>query len=349
MINTAIYPVDPQSLQAAARLLSAGQIVAIPTETVYGLAGHALNEQALARIFAVKARPHFDPLIVHLAQQRARSLAELEAAELIQTAELSLPLQKALDRLIQAFWPGPLTLVLPRHARIPELVTAGLPTVALRVPAHPAAQALLAQSFPLAAPSANRFGRISPTTAAAVYAELQGRIPLILDGGPCEIGLESTVLGLESEQLVLLRPGQLSQAQLSQVAGLPVSLAQSHPAEVKAPGMLKSHYAPERSLQLFHAPSDLTAHMRSGQRAGVLFLSPPPAETQALLAAHQAQWLALSATGDLSEVAHHLFARLRELDSLDVDYLLAEQPAEAQSGLGFAILDRLSKAAARKT
>ncbi|MBF2053007.1 MAG: threonylcarbamoyl-AMP synthase [Candidatus Sericytochromatia bacterium] len=344
--NTRIEALSPQALQEAVDLLRTGEVVAMPTETVYGLAGHAFDAAAVARIFAVKARPHFDPLIVHLADQpQHHSLQGLAAAELIVLQDLPANIQAACERLIKAFWPGPLTLVLPRHARVPDLVTGDLPTVALRMPAHAGAQALLQQSFPLAAPSANRFGRISPTTAQAVYEELRGRISLILDGGPCAIGLESTVVGLEDEQLVLLRPGLLDLDTLQQAAQSPLRPATQHPAELRAPGMLKSHYAPGKPLQVFESGQTVPLQSTAAGRPGLLCLQTPPAEVQAQLAARGGQWRALSPDGSLHLAAQALFAHLRALDSAAVDYLLAELPASDQ-GLGYAIRDRLHKAAA---
>lgn len=347
-MNTQILAADSQAIQQAAAYLRASEVVAIPTETVYGLAGHAFDPAAVAKIFAAKERPQFDPLIVHLAAEPGLSLAALAAQRLICAEQIPQHLKAGLERLIQTCWPGPLTLVLPRHPRVPDLVSAGLPTVALRVPQHPVAQALISQTFPLAAPSANRFGRISPTHAQAVYSELQGRIPLILDGGPCEIGLESSVLGIEDEQLCLLRPGRLGISELTELAQSPVILAQSHPAEIKAPGMLKSHYAPRLPLFLAESRSDIQRLLAEhAGRPGLLTLSTLPAELMQELQHRQARLCCLSADGNLAEVAHHLFAGLRQLDQEDPPaFLIAELPAPAE-GLAHAIRNRLQKAAAR--
>ncbi|HEY9840408.1 MAG: L-threonylcarbamoyladenylate synthase [Candidatus Sericytochromatia bacterium] len=343
-MKTRILTADAAAIEAAAALLAASELVAMPTETVYGLAGNAFDEQAVLKIFAAKERPSFDPLIVHLAPDAGRDLAELARRELIDPAAVALGLRPALDALIAAFWPGPLTLVLPRHPRVPELVTSGLATVALRVPAHPVAQALLARTFPLAAPSANRFGRISPTDAAAVFQELQGRIPLILDGGPCRIGLESTVLGIEADQLCLLRPGQLSAEELAATAGVTIRPQAPHPAEIRAPGMLKSHYAPLSPLDLVQAQAEIPALLQARPgRPGLLLLRPNP-ELEAIMATRGGRLISLSADAALDEIARGLFAALRQLDGLD--FLIAELPP-AGSGLAHAIRDRLQKAAAR--
>ncbi|MGV3525297.1 MAG: L-threonylcarbamoyladenylate synthase [Candidatus Sericytochromatia bacterium] len=340
---TPILDPTPAALAQAVQALTAGQLIGLPTETVYGLAGHAFDEQAVAAIFAAKERPRFDPLIVHLAQ--AESLEDLAAQQLIDIAALPAALKAPLNALIRACWPGPLTLVLPRHARVPELVTSGLETVALRVPAHPVAQALIRQSFPLAAPSANRFGRISPTTAAAVRQELDGRLALILEGGPCSVGLESSVVGCEGKELILLRPGQLDLATLSARAGLSVRPAQVHPAEVRAPGMLASHYAPQHSLRLFENRGQLAKMLADGLPRAVLLLR-PLSEAETALGAEHVQHV-LSSSGDLSEVAQGFFAGLRALDQEPVSEILAEVPPPGP-GLAHALRDRLFKAAGQR-
>lgn len=355
-MQTQILEACPEQLQILVECLRSGEVIAMPTETVYGLAGHAFDDQAVARIFAVKERPSFDPLIVHLAD-RQWNLERLVAAELIVREAIPEALQAPLEALMRAFWPGPLTLVLPKAERVPDLVSSGLATVALRVPAHPVAQALLRESFPLAAPSANRFGRISPTSAAAVLAELSGRIPYILEGGPCEIGLESTVLGLEGESLTLLRPGGLSPEAIEAELGQPLLRPAVHPAEVLAPGMLKSHYAPEHRLLLFEEPTGAAEAELSAlsQRWPVLPNLPPEAQALILLAeptttlaqelksAGLAYW-ALSERGDLNEIARQLFAVLRQADQSGAELILAECP-QPGPGLRHAIRDRLRKAA----
>ncbi len=310
-------------LSTAIHWLRAGECVAIPTETVYGLAANALDPAAVVKIFEVKNRPAFDPLIVHV--------PELEAAARY-AAEFPAPLRALAER----FWPGPLTLLLPKRAIIPDLVTSGLPRVALRAPAHPMAQSLLrALPFPLAAPSANPFGYISPTTAQHVHDQLQGKIPYILDGGPCTVGVESTIVGFEDGQPVVYRLGGLAVETLEAVAG-PVLVRVNQSSNPAAPGMLTMHYAPRKLLIL----GDIAANLErfAEKKIGVLMLYQrrdlPPGVVQQ----------ALSATGELAEAAQNLFAALRTLDQSDVDLILAE-PAPEQ-GLGRAINDRLRRAAA---
>lgn len=272
--QTEVLLPTPEALDRAARLLLEGQVVGIPTETVYGLAGHAFDPRALARIFEAKARPAFDPLIVHLPAFPFPGVWNEKAMEKGGRA--------VVNRLAEAFWPGPLTLVLPRDPGVPDLATSGLPTVGVRVPAHPVARALLDRvGVPLAAPSANRFGRISPTAAADVAAELGGLIPLVLDGGSCPVGVESTILQVEpSGRLHLLRPGGIPLEAIEAAVGAPVipvprprnasgawaqgSRTEHGPrtdaqrsnagSEIVAPGMLESHYAPSKPVVLLPAP-----------------------------------------------------------------------------------------------
>lgn len=343
-IKTEVAPLDFAALATAANLLSAGQLVAMPTETVYGLAGHAFDPIALAAIFAAKERPTFDPLIVHIAPAQPVTLAALEAMNLVDPSTLSLRARVIAEQLMRKFWPGPLTLVLPRHAAVPDLVTAGLPTVAIRFPSHTGAQSLIrAAGFPLAAPSANRFGRISPTSSEAVYAELRGRIPLVLDGGRCTVGLESTVVAVEEDgNLSLLRPGSIDASALVQVTGASILYPDVHPAEVRAPGMLERHYAPGTPLYLL--PQDLALLPREalhaslrGRKVGLLLRQSQP----------QGPWTAvetLSPKGDLAEMARHFFAALRRLDASEADLILAE-PIPGETGLAHALRNRMAKAA----
>jgi L-threonylcarbamoyladenylate synthase len=303
---------DAAGIALAARLLAGGELVAFPTETVYGLGGDARSDVAVARIFAAKGRPSFNPLIVHL--------PDLPAVEAV--AELS-PRARDLGR---AFWPGPLTLVLPvRAGAVSPLVTAGLPTVAVRVPAHPLAQALLrAFGGPVAAPSANPSGRVSPTRADHVLDGLSGRIAAVLDGGPCAVGLESTILRPDPDPL-LLRPGGLPAEALAAALG-------ATPAEggtgdrPTAPGQLASHYAPEAAVRLNAAEA----------RPGEVLVGFGPV----------AGALTLSATGDLVEAAARLFHLLREADRIaGRGGRIAFAPVP-ETGLGRAINDRLRRAAA---
>ena len=306
-----IRALDDTAIDAAAALIRAGQPVAVPTETVYGLAADATSGEAVARIYAAKGRPSFNPLIVHVA-----SLAEAEAlAEFTPVAR----------RLAERFWPGPLTLVLPLNAgsRVAGLVTAGLPTLALRMPAHPAMRALIvASGRPLAAPSANASGRISATRAEHVAASLGDRVPMILDGGPTDLGLESTIVAVGGDRLRLLRPGPIDAEALAEASGLPVSTAND--GSIEAPGQLSSHYAPDKPLRL-----DATAR-RDGEWL-IGFGAIAGDDT-------------LSATGDLVEAAARLFDALHRTENLAASGIaVAPIPCE---GLGIAINDRLRRAAA---
>ena len=305
-------------IEDAARLLRAGEVVAFPTETVYGLGADATNDLAVARIFDAKGRPRFNPLITHVPDlASARTLAVFDARA---------------EQIAEGFWPGPLSLVLPRASRCPVslLASAGLDTLAIRMPAHPIAHALLrATGRPLAAPSANRSGRVSPTRAADVLAELEGRIAVVLDGGPCQVGIESTVLDLCGAVPILLRPGGVPREALEVVIG-PVATAGMTGAAPRSPGLLESHYAPER-------PVRLDAHDRRPGEA-LLALGPGPAPDGFL----EVRWL--SRSGDLTEAAANLFASLRALDRPDIAGI-AVMPIP-EHGLGTAINDRLRRAAA---
>ena len=315
MTAAAAVPVTPESLARAAEILRSGGLVAFPTETVYGLGADATDERAVARIFAAKGRPQFNPLIAHVADAAAAARLVLFDARA--------------ERLAARFWPGPLTMVLPRRDDCPValLAGAGLSTLAIRVPAHPLALDLLrATGRPVAAPSANRSGRISPTSAGDVAADLGDRVDLILDGGPCEIGVESTVLDLSGPVARILRQGGLAQETLEDVLG---PMASGGGGPIAAPGMLASHYAPNLPLRL-------AATAAQGREALLAFgLEPPPGFVETLN---------LSATGDLTEAAAKLFRYLRQLDGVDCDGI-AVMPVPEQ-GLGRAINDRLRRAAA---
>ncbi len=310
---------DAPGLAEAARLLAAGAQVAFPTETVYGLGADARQGEAVAGIYAAKGRPSFNPLIVHVADvAAARALVEWP---------------EAADRLAQAFWPGPLTLVLPLRdgAGISQLVTAGLPTLAVRVPGGAVAQGLLrAFGGPVAAPSANPSGRISPTTAAHVLAGLSGRIAAVLDGGPCAVGVESTIVGLPAQGAPeLLRPGGLPQEALEQALGGPLRPVATPGAPEKggltAPGQLASHYAPGAPVRLnAEGPRPGEALLGFGRVAGAV--------------------LNLSPSGDMAEAAANLFGHLHRLDAMEVAGIAVSPIPER--GLGRAINDRLRRAAA---
>lgn len=299
----------------AARLLASGEVVALPTETVYGLGGWALDAGACARIFEAKERPLYDPLIVHIPDQSW-------LAKMAQVSPLA-------TRLAEAFWPGPLTMVLPRTSLVPDLVTAGQDTVAIRMSAHPVFH-LIATTFgqPIAAPSANRFGRISPTTPAHVIAELDGRIPLIVDGGPCEHGIESTIVQVHSDgTLQILRHGPVTMEHLQTFA----SVREGGESSIASPGNLKSHYAPRTPLDLVtEVPAaDLRTGLLAWQGSGEGF-------------GHVEY---LSRSGDLREAATNLYGAMRRLDESGVTRIVAE--CVPKEGLGAAIMERLRKASAR--
>lgn len=310
-------------IHKAAELLRAGELVAIPTETVYGLAANAFDGRAALRIFEAKKRPSFDPLIVHSSSlEQARSFLKEIPQEAVEIAS--------------HFWPGPLTLLLPKNDRIPDVVTSGLPTVAVRVPRHPLSQQLLEKlDFPLAAPSANPFGYISPTTAMHVYEQLGDRIPYILDGGPCTVGVESTIIGFEGHKMIVYRLGGMSVEQL-QPHCREIELMPHSSSNPQAPGQLKSHYAPRIPLVL----GDLTELLSQYHKDEVAVLSFRDTYPEV------ARQFTLSPAGDLGEAAQNLFRAMRILEKMPVKVILAEQVPDY--GLGRAINDRLSRAAAKE-
>ena len=305
---------------AAVELLRKGEIVAVPTETVYGLAADALNSIAVAKIFDAKGRPRFDPLIVHLPD---RDWLEKIAEPAAQDRQL-------IAKLAETFWPGPFTIVLPRKTIMPDIVTAGLDTVAVRISAHPVfAEIIRAFGAPLAAPSANRFGRISPTTAQHVFDELSGRVPLIIDAGATPHGIESTIVRVHNGKIDILRRGPITCEQLSAFGEVNIAKVGE---KISAPGQLPSHYAPKTPLRIV---DDLKS-FKSTSRCALLAWS--PIQKDARFVAIRI----LSEKQDLREAAANLFRYLRELDALDVDLIVAERvPLE---GLGAAILDRLQRA-----
>jgi L-threonylcarbamoyladenylate synthase len=307
----------PGAIAEAAAALRRGALVAFPTETVYGLGADATNGLAIAALYAAKGRPSFNPLIVHVAEMQA-------AVPLAHVTPFA-------EQLAAAFWPGPLTLVLAKRPGCPvaELATAGLDTIALRVPAHPVAQALLrAAGLPIAAPSANRSGHVSPTTAAHVEADLGDRAAMILDGGPTPLGLESTVVDATGTEPVVLRLGAVTRENLARALGRPIALATGDPSQPASPGMLARHYAPRTSLRLD------ARDVRPGE--ALLAFGPAPPH-------HAGAMVNLSPAGDLMEAAANLFAALRTLDAAGAE-TIAAMPIPEQ-GLGEAINDRLRRAA----
>lgn len=304
----------------AAAILRDGGTVAFPTETVYGLGANALDATAVARVFEIKQRPRFDPLIVHV-------------ASVAQGRRLVRSWPATADELTRRFWPGPLTLVLPKAEVVPDIVTAGLSTVALRMPDHQLALELIEQAgVPVAAPSANRFGGISPTTSDHVRAQLGAAVDLILDGGPCRVGVESTVVGLADGDLVLLRAGGTPVEEIERSSG-PVRRSGVDPARPASPGQYARHYAPRTPLTVCADWHDVPLAGRSG----LLALRPPATE-----AGFEAIEV-LSESGDMREAAANLFAALHRLDALGLDRIVAVRVPDV--GLGLAINDRLRRAA----
>lgn len=311
-------------ISEAASLLRAGQLVAIPTETVYGLAGNGLDTRALASIFAVKERPAFDPLILHT-----------DTLDKVAALVTAIPL--TVRKLAEQFSPGPLTFILPRMPAVPDLATAGKPTVAIRIPDHPATLQLLRKlSFPLAAPSANPFGYVSPTSPAHVLAQLEGAIPYILDGGSSAIGVESTIIQPADKGIEVLRLGGTPVEKLEAVIK-PVTVKRSSAANPTAPGQLASHYAPGTRVRV----GDPQQYLRkiAADKLGVISFRH---WHRGIPAANQ---YVLSPKGDLTEAARYLFDALRKLDRADLKVVVAEEFPE--EGLGRAINDRLARAATR--
>lgn len=349
--QTDIIPVDAAAPDSATltRLgaaLRAGELVAFPTETVYGLGADATNAAAVAKIFVAKARPTTDPLIVHIA-----SLDDLPMV----TGRADAVLPPLAQVLATQFWPGPLTLILPRGERIPLAVTAGQATMGVRLPAHPVARALIAAAgVPVAAPSANRFGHVSPTTAQHVMADLDGRIPWILDAGPCAIGVESTILDVTQPIPLLLRPGGTPVEAIEAAIGMSVQRrekqAVADSAAAPAPGMLLSHYAPRARLVVYegdnpvavwqHVISAIRAAVVQGQRVGALVPTEMLAPAQD---AGASVGIDLGAQDDAATAAQRLFAGLRALDDAGVDLIISGAPSA--DGLGLALRDRLWRAA----
>lgn len=327
-MHTELCQADDASIRRAAALLRAGELVAFPTETVYGLGADALNGAAAARIFAAKGRPADNPLIAHIAGESG--LAGLIAGEPCACARA----------LMRAFWPGPMTLIFPKSPRVPREVTAGLDTVAVRMPSHPVARALIsAAQTPIAAPSANRSGRPSPTTAAHVLEDMEGRIPLILDGGPCEVGLESTVVDVTGARPRILRPGGVTLEMLEGVVGdVDVDEGVLHQlqagSQARSPGMKYKHYAPKGEVTIVTGP-------RAAQEIARLYDAADG--RAAILAFSQADYGARRVYR-LKNAPGELFAALRQLDEDGMETIYAEDVPTA--GVGLAVMNRLMRAAA---
>lgn len=312
-----------KDISKAKDFLENEQLVAIPTETVYGLAANALNPIAVAKIFEAKERPTFDPLIVH-----THSLNEVQ--------KFVTEIHPALLKLAETFWPGPLTLLLPKKEIVPNLVTSGLDRVGVRIPNHLLTLELLSQlNFPLAAPSANPFGYISPTTAEHVNKQLGTKIPYILDGGNCEVGLESTIVGEENGEIIIYRLGGLSIDDIEKVVGK-VSVQLNQSSNPKAPGQLKSHYAPKKPVYIGNVIDLQKIH--AGKKIGALVFGDDIKLNETTTVKN------LSSSKNYQEAAVNLFSFLRELDEADVDVIITNLLPE--QGLGLAINDRLRRAAA---
>ena len=308
------------SVSEAARLLKEGEVVAIPTETVYGLAGNAFEPKALAKIFAAKERPTFDPLIVHI-------------ADIAQLTDIAKDIPDSAYRLAEAYWPGPMTIILPKKDCIPDLCTSALPSVAVRFPSHPIAQAIIKESgLPLAAPSANLFKHVSPTTAEHVAAQLADRIAGIVDGGPCSVGVESSIISLAGEKPTVLRPGAITPEMFAKVLGdVAIKESTSKPGQpMLAPGQCDTHYRPQVPLYYGEVPAgytlpEHTVRIAFGSQAG-----PIPATVN------------LSATGDMVEATSKLYAFMHDLDKSEYNLILVDPIPN--TGVGMALNDRLKRA-----
>lgn len=341
--NKVILKATTKSIILANFIIKKGGLVAFPTETVYGLGADALNPQAVAKIFEVKRRPEFDPLIVHI-------------ADLIWLKKLTRKVDKKAHLLMKHFWPGPLTLVLLKSPIVPDIVTAGLDTVAVRMPVHPVARKLIKLSqTPIAAPSANIFGHLSPTTAKHVEKQLGGKIDLILDGGRCLIGVESTVLSLVRGKAVLLRPGGISIEEIEKVIGkvacqpahrslgaggsktnLPDRSGWERSGKIQSPGQLSNHYAPKTPLKIVESLEQIP----DDKNIGVLLFKNSPFKIKAKVVE------ILTKKGDLREAAANLFSALHRLDESGVSMIYAESMPKI--GLGMAIMDRLQRASSKR-
>ncbi len=328
-----IASADQVSIKLAAKILSAGGLVAVPTETVYGLAAALSQEEALRRIYQVKQRPDSHPLIVHV-------------ADTLQARKLTTDFSETAKKLAEAFWPGPLTLVLPRSSAVPTCITGGHETVGIRVPQHPVTLRLLQElRAPIAAPSANRFTRVSPTRASHVAVDLGEELDLILDGGPCEIGVESTVLDISGPQPTILRPGGISREALELVLETEVVELASEAGLAPSPGRHPLHYSPHARVQIATPESiwNLAAEWgQAGNRVRVFSFCPPPQSISSEVSRAHWHW-----PSSLHAIARELYARFREADRDQIEVLLVELPP--REGLGLALADRIRRAAGSGT
>lgn len=318
-----------QQIQQAASVIRQSGVVVFPTETVYGLGANALDPVGAQKIYQIKGRPSNNPLIVHV-------------ANLDQLSQLTPGLSDQAKLVIKYFWPGPLTLILPKSPQVPDVVTAGGPTVAVRMPDHPIALALIESAgTPIAAPSANTSGYLSPTNFLDVYADLGDKVELLIDGGGCEVGLESTVLDLTSEPPMILRPGAITAEELEPILGEVIHY-QSHGETVpKSPGLLYRHYSPKTELVLVDpdfAPDAAKNYLKQGLRVGVL-----TTDESIRLYPDNVTAISLGSLSDMTGIARQLFAALHQLDRLNVEIIIAENLPTR--GIGQAIMNRLSRAA----
>jgi L-threonylcarbamoyladenylate synthase len=338
-VDAKILAADEASIKRVADALLSGEVVALPTETVYGLAAIISDDAALQKIFEIKARPLIDPLIVHV----------LDLSSLMNLAQVGDDLFNKLYRLVDAFCPGPLTFVLKKRKNISNIISAGKKTVAIRMPAHIVFRKVLHLSGPLAAPSANPFGYLSPTCTAHVSASIGHKIPYILDGGACEVGIESTILDLSGKRFAILRPGVITLEMVEDVLGEKIipyrPLVSTDPS---APGMLKQHYSPRTQLRLFEQfPEREISHFQENRsmKTATVYLSREKAQSQniAVLRGNTVFWL--SENGDLNEIARNIFGVLQRLDRMNFDAIYCQIPQKI--GVGIAINDRLVRAAAK--
>ena len=350
---------DPEK---AAQLLKNGEVVALPTETVYGLAGNATDGSIVKKIFEAKERPSFDPLIVHISETYLKSNRILDALvnnNIIDSRVFGWKTRTNIETAMKAFWPGPLTIILPKGIKIPNEVTSNQDTVGIRCPKHPMFQKVLAElSFPLAAPSANRFGRISPTSAEHVIKELDGRIAGILDGGECEVGVESTIIKVEEDTITLLRPGKISKSELESVFQTTIktalSLMQTLNQTAVTPGSLDEHYAPKKPLFLlpvsFLDPKSerLISTYPDASLPSTAFLTMSGFSAESQPRTEQTVKI-LSAEKSVEEMARNLFSAMRELDENEsVSIIFSDSPPSIKEGLGASIFDRLKRASRNK-